>query len=528
MKAKKTTKRHSPGSEITARMVGEDQGRMAVECSQFSGYLDNLDEEEAIEAAIQAENDSRYYDGHPLDAVLATASSTEEEEVLEEAYDKGVEDGIRRFLGKPVPALLGATKRQPKRLGRKRNPKLEWGLQPPADATMAWGARAIYKPGEGRYSIDLLWDRQSMEGGTASERKALSHWINTKGLKAMRLLAPRNLGADSGESVHWTDGKYMIEASPRESYGYLYIVAYPAPAGTSPEPKPPSNTEYVKAKRVAFRAAHGRRFNSRTTAIKKAADEIKKLTAGRTTARTASGSDVTAHELELFAMNDADLYPQRQAIEKNLAKKMQKGVYDHAKAVKLWMYFAESAAQKYAKEQGGTWHAMFTVPTRKLMAESIATQFETEAKVQGLNRPQPKVKRGRKTNSPRTRSSRRIAAKTAYRTPRVVTVKQHSATPTRLPFFSLVVRLGRQTHEVDVTPDGQILRGPLPDSQEVFRFVQQWVKQGHLPRGNPRGRCVQPRAPKGLYGVCPKGTASKPGKKCRQPRAAKGRYSSCK
>lgn len=56
-------------------------------------------------------------------------------------------------------------------------------------------------------------------------------------------------------------------------------------------------------------------------------------------------------ELELFIVNDGDLYRQRvQPIIANLAKKTRKGVYDHAKAAKLWGYLADAGAQKYTKD----------------------------------------------------------------------------------------------------------------------------------------------------------------------------------
>ena len=43
-----------------------------------------------------------------------------------------------------------------------------------------------------------------------------------------------------------------------------------------------------------------------------------------------------ARELKLYAENESALYPQKQAIEKNLAIKAFKGVFDVKKAAKLW------------------------------------------------------------------------------------------------------------------------------------------------------------------------------------------------
>jgi hypothetical protein len=86
-----------------------------------------------------------------------------------------------------------------------------------------------------------------------------------------------------------------------------------------------------------------------------------------------------ADELELFIDNDGDLYRQQTTpIIKNLATKMAKGQYDHAKAVKLWGYLMEAGAKKYAKEFGGTWNLMFSVATRKECAERFAKAFEAQ------------------------------------------------------------------------------------------------------------------------------------------------------
>lgn len=101
--------------------------------------------------------------------------------------------------------------------------------------------------------------------------------------------------------------------------------------------------------------------------------------------RRRNSGDVDEHgatELELFIENDGDLYRQQyQPILKNLATKVARGVYDHGKAVKLFMYLTESGAKKYIKEfgsPGDVWHKMFDVPTRRAAAEQLTKQFETE------------------------------------------------------------------------------------------------------------------------------------------------------
>lgn len=85
-----------------------------------------------------------------------------------------------------------------------------------------------------------------------------------------------------------------------------------------------------------------------------------------------------ARELELFIENDADLHRQYTPILKNLAIKKVRSLYKHDLAVKLFGYLVESGAKKYAKEFGGTWHQMFSVPTRKAVAEELTKAFEGE------------------------------------------------------------------------------------------------------------------------------------------------------
>jgi hypothetical protein len=108
---------------------------------------------------------------------------------------------------------------------------------------------------------------------------------------------------------------------------------------------------------------------------------------------SATTADPTATtELVLFATNDGDLYAgQGQSIIANLSKKMANGQYDTAKAAKLWGYFADSAAQKYAWEFGSrkpgtrSWHqqgkdgnGMFNAATRRMAASEIEASFREE------------------------------------------------------------------------------------------------------------------------------------------------------
>lgn len=98
------------------------------------------------------------------------------------------------------------------------------------------------------------------------------------------------------------------------------------------------------------------------------------------------------HELYLYCENDEPLYrQQRQPIEKNLTKKLEKGIYDHEKAKKLWGYFATNCAKKYAKDVGSDfltdrtgvpWNKMFSMADRRALATKFADHFRTEHNIQ--------------------------------------------------------------------------------------------------------------------------------------------------
>lgn len=130
---------------------------------------------------------------------------------------------------------------------------LAWGLGDavPDDVKLAWGARAIYSittrevrvkngrrlrhsQSETIATIDLLYDRQGTAGtGTDDERKALAAWINNKGLPALKRWCERHyITPDCEEKFELLDGSsYALVASPRASYGYLYIAAWVVPPG---------------------------------------------------------------------------------------------------------------------------------------------------------------------------------------------------------------------------------------------------------------------------------------------------------
>ena len=92
------------------------------------------------------------------------------------------------------------------------------------------------------------------------------------------------------------------------------------------------------------------------------------------------------NELDLFIMNDEDLYRRRfMPIITNIKRKIKRGVYDHEKVIKLWMYLVDDAAREYVKEFGTPDQDvkdMFPKETRLKVAEVISLR-EKENIAQG-------------------------------------------------------------------------------------------------------------------------------------------------
>ena len=82
------------------------------------------------------------------------------------------------------------------------------------------------------------------------------------------------------------------------------------------------------------------------------------------------------NELDLFIMNDEDLYRRRfMPIITNIKRKMERGVYDHEKVIKLWMYLVDDAARQYVQQFGSPEQDvkdMFPKETRLQVAQVIA------------------------------------------------------------------------------------------------------------------------------------------------------------
>ena len=91
--------------------------------------------------------------------------------------------------------------------------------------------------------------------------------------------------------------------------------------------------------------------------------------------KEAIDSDAT-NELDTFIMNNEELYRRRfMPIISNIKRKLARGIYDHEKAQKLWMYLIDDAARKYVQEFGSAGtdvKDMFPKETRQQVAKIIS------------------------------------------------------------------------------------------------------------------------------------------------------------
>lgn len=88
-----------------------------------------------------------------------------------------------------------------------------------------------------------------------------------------------------------------------------------------------------------------------------------------------------AHDVELFADNDADLYRQRKVpIIKNLKKKLNKGTFDENLAAVIWKYYVEDADKRYQKQIIGQQPKgyVLSVNDRKLLSQKYAAWTKAE------------------------------------------------------------------------------------------------------------------------------------------------------
>lgn len=97
--------------------------------------------------------------------------------------------------------------------------------------------------------------------------------------------------------------------------------------------------------------------------------------------------DIDEHaleELDLYAENTAELYPQKKSILRNLQNKITKGVYNSELAAKLWSYWVENAAKAYAVEfaDPGMWKVIYPRSLRMELARRIEKREHAEMLLQ--------------------------------------------------------------------------------------------------------------------------------------------------
>lgn len=108
--------------------------------------------------------------------------------------------------------------------------KLAFGLSSaiPPEAQAAWGCRAIVE----RSGLDVLWDRQDLQGEDAA-KAALKAWLNDEGaFKRFRertdeLVKAHVIRGDEQRLITlYEDEKGIVVGNTNASYGYLYVAAW--------------------------------------------------------------------------------------------------------------------------------------------------------------------------------------------------------------------------------------------------------------------------------------------------------------
>lgn len=77
-------------------------------------------------------------------------------------------------------------------------------------------------------------------------------------------------------------------------------------------------------------------------------------------------------ELELYADNTSEIYEQKKSIIRNLARKIERKVYNPSLAPKLWRYWIDEAAKRYSQEFGTPGQIIFSVADRNEVARLVA------------------------------------------------------------------------------------------------------------------------------------------------------------
>jgi len=101
--------------------------------------------------------------------------------------------------------------------------QLAWGLQdiPQGDYLAAWGARAIFEDG----TVYFLPDRQDSLG-EYDAREILGEWVIKEALdKLNNEIKSHHWNGSTEETFRYESHNCTLYASPRKSYGYMYLTA---------------------------------------------------------------------------------------------------------------------------------------------------------------------------------------------------------------------------------------------------------------------------------------------------------------
>lgn len=83
-----------------------------------------------------------------------------------------------------------------------------------------------------------------------------------------------------------------------------------------------------------------------------------------------------SRELSLYSVNDYEVYINAiQPVIRNLAKKLNAGIFDNDKARKAFTNVALFAAKKYAADFGGVYYKIFNAEDRRLTGADLFDYF---------------------------------------------------------------------------------------------------------------------------------------------------------
>lgn len=84
---------------------------------------------------------------------------------------------------------------------------------------------------------------------------------------------------------------------------------------------------------------------------------------------------IESRELYLYLINKEVFYSLLMNIERNLYKKLKKGIFNAEKAEKAFYNTVTEAAKDYCKNFGGIYHQVFTVNIRKQVCKELVNNF---------------------------------------------------------------------------------------------------------------------------------------------------------